>query len=201
MPEPETYQKRNTGTSLGEKNRIPWEEIHHAAQGSKLRDLGGRDAYVFSSTRSAARARPRECIIYRHLHASVLDVPMVYTHAVASFLKNTTHTTWGFPKVRGTLLGVPIIRIIVFCSLYQGPFILGNNHVCYPHDGPHTFAKARSRSSVDRLSRRQMVSCLGTAFSTYRALLHTLKEHMDIRTQNGSKIVHRNAVVGTCPGR
>ena len=47
MPEPETYQKMKTGTSLGEKNRIPWEEIHHAAQGSKLRDLGGRDAYVF----------------------------------------------------------------------------------------------------------------------------------------------------------
>ena len=32
---------------------------------------------------------------------------------------------WGFPKIRGTLLGVPIIRIIVFWGLYWGPLILG----------------------------------------------------------------------------
>ena len=25
---------------------------------------------------------------------------------------------WGFPKIRGTILGVPIIRIIVFWGLY-----------------------------------------------------------------------------------
>ena len=28
---------------------------------------------------------------------------------------------WGFPKIRGTFLGVPIKRIIVFWSLYWGP--------------------------------------------------------------------------------
>ena len=32
----------------------------------------------------------------------------------------------GFPKIRGTVLGVPIIRTIVFWGLYWGPFILGN---------------------------------------------------------------------------
>ena len=32
----------------------------------------------------------------------------------------------GFPKMRGTLLGVPIIRTIVFWDLYWGPRILGN---------------------------------------------------------------------------
>ena len=32
----------------------------------------------------------------------------------------------GFPKIRGTLLGVPIIRTIVFWDLYWGPPILGN---------------------------------------------------------------------------
>ena len=32
----------------------------------------------------------------------------------------------GFPKIRGTLLEVPIIRIIVFGGLYWGPLILGN---------------------------------------------------------------------------
>ena len=33
---------------------------------------------------------------------------------------------WGFPKIRGTFLGVPIIRIIIFWGLYWGPCILGN---------------------------------------------------------------------------
>ena len=35
---------------------------------------------------------------------------------------------WGFPKIRGTFLGVPIIRIriIVYWGLYWGPLILGN---------------------------------------------------------------------------
>ena len=35
----------------------------------------------------------------------------------------------GFPKIRGTFLGVPIIRTIVFWGLYWGPLILGNYHV------------------------------------------------------------------------
>ena len=33
---------------------------------------------------------------------------------------------WGFPKTRGTLLGGPIIRTIVFWGLFWGPIILGN---------------------------------------------------------------------------
>ena len=36
---------------------------------------------------------------------------------------------WGFPKIRGTILGVPIIRIIVFWGLYWGLLILGNYHI------------------------------------------------------------------------
>ena len=36
---------------------------------------------------------------------------------------------WGFPKIRGTIWGVPIIRIIVFWGLYWGPPILGNYHM------------------------------------------------------------------------
>ena len=35
---------------------------------------------------------------------------------------------WGFPKTRGTLLGVPIIRTRVFWGLCWGPLILGNYH-------------------------------------------------------------------------
>ena len=36
--------------------------------------------------------------------------------------------TWGFPKTRGTILGVFIIRTSVFGGLYWGPTILGNYH-------------------------------------------------------------------------
>ena len=38
-------------------------------------------------------------------------------------------TIWGFPKIRGTLFGVPIIRNITFWGLYWGPLILGNYHL------------------------------------------------------------------------
>ena len=38
---------------------------------------------------------------------------------------------WGFPKIGGTFLGVPIIRIIVFWGLYWGPLILGNYHLFF----------------------------------------------------------------------
>ena len=37
---------------------------------------------------------------------------------------------WGYVgKIGGITLGVPIIRIIVFCGLYWGPLILGNYHI------------------------------------------------------------------------
>ena len=36
---------------------------------------------------------------------------------------------WGFPKIRGTFLGVPIRRIIVFWCLYWGPLNSGNYHM------------------------------------------------------------------------
>ena len=36
---------------------------------------------------------------------------------------------WGFPKIRGTFLGVPIVRIIIFLDLYWGPLVLGNYHL------------------------------------------------------------------------
>ena len=32
---------------------------------------------------------------------------------------------WRFPKTRGTFLGVPIMRTIVYWGLYWGPLILG----------------------------------------------------------------------------
>ena len=36
---------------------------------------------------------------------------------------------WGFPKIAGTIFGVPIMRTIVFWVLYWGPPILGNYHI------------------------------------------------------------------------
>ena len=36
---------------------------------------------------------------------------------------------WGFPKNRSTILGLPIIRTIVFWGLYWGPLFWGNYHV------------------------------------------------------------------------
>ena len=30
---------------------------------------------------------------------------------------------WKFPKTRGSFVGVPIIRIIVFEGLYRGPLV------------------------------------------------------------------------------
>ena len=42
--------------------------------------------------------------------------------------KAYTHI-WEFPKIRGTILGIPIIRTIVFWGLYWGPLILGNYHI------------------------------------------------------------------------
>ena len=33
----------------------------------------------------------------------------------------------GFPEIRGTLLGVPIIRTLIFWGLYCGPLILGKD--------------------------------------------------------------------------
>ena len=38
---------------------------------------------------------------------------------------------WGFPKIRGTILGVPIIKTIVFWVLYWGPLILGNYQILH----------------------------------------------------------------------
>ena len=36
---------------------------------------------------------------------------------------------WGFPKIGGTLLGVPIIWIILYNGLYEGPLNLGNYQI------------------------------------------------------------------------
>ena len=44
-------------------------------------------------------------------------------------LRSSPLDIWGFPKIRGTILGVPIIRTKLFLGLYWGPLILGNYHL------------------------------------------------------------------------
>ena len=36
----------------------------------------------------------------------------------------------GFPKLRGTVLGVPVLRTVVFWGLYWGSSVLGNYRMC-----------------------------------------------------------------------
>ena len=47
------------------------------------------------------------------------------------FRAGDPHDIWGFPKIRGTILGVPIIRIIVYSILGSrlGSPHLGNYHL------------------------------------------------------------------------
>ena len=47
--------------------------------------------------------------------------PMQRQLAVGSPSKLTWSPTWAFPKIRGTILGVAILRTIVFWGLYWGP--------------------------------------------------------------------------------
>ena len=46
----------------------------------------------------------------------------------SQFLRNTT---WWFPEIRGTILGVPIIRTMIYWGLYWGTLILGNYHLTF----------------------------------------------------------------------
>ena len=52
----------------------------------------------------------------------------MFTHTVIC-IYIYTYTYMGVLKIRGTLLGDPIIRTKVFGGLYWGPSILGNYHI------------------------------------------------------------------------
>ena len=54
---------------------------------------------------------------------------------------------WGFPKIRGTILGVPVIRTMVFWGLYWGPLILANYHI-RPVEGGHLRPKIAALAYV-----------------------------------------------------
>ena len=46
--------------------------------------------------------------------------------ALVPQVSTAKQSKWGFPKFRGTFLGVPIIRIIIYWGLYWVPLVLGN---------------------------------------------------------------------------
>ena len=57
---------------------------------------------------------------------------LIFSHRVRKelvFCIWSCYAIWGFPKIRGTILGVRIIRIIIYWGLYWGPLILGNYHI------------------------------------------------------------------------
>ena len=54
---------------------------------------------------------------------------------------------WGFPIIRGTILGGPIIRTIIYWGLYLGTLILGNHQVYLSDSWPCSF-----KASADLLS-------------------------------------------------
>ena len=45
------------------------------------------------------------------------------------------HESLGFPKLRGTFLGAPIIKTTVYWGLYWGPLILGNYRLVVARGG------------------------------------------------------------------
>ena len=47
----------------------------------------------------------------------------MFLDRASKLVKKDLGYLWGFPKIRGTFLGVPIIRTIVFRGLYWGPLI------------------------------------------------------------------------------
>ena len=47
-----------------------------------------------------------------------------------SQLPQKTRGDRGFLRIRGTILGVPIIRILEYWGPYWGLLILGNYHIC-----------------------------------------------------------------------
>ena len=62
----------------------------------------------------------------------------------------------GFPNIRCTFSGVPIIRIIEFWGLYRGPVVLGNCHIPFSSQDPVGSGQQRNQPAkmVPRAKKR-----------------------------------------------
>ena len=92
---------------------------------------------------------------------------------------------WGFTEVSGTILGVPIVRTIVYWGLYRGPLILGNYHID-DYSGPYIIII----STHVLLGLR--VSGFGVPGLGFRAT--AMKNQMDRTTENGTEVGVRYAL-------
>ena len=69
--------------------------------------------------------------ICTHQHYTYVDADVVHVFLAlrGEWSLNMKAIMWEFPKIRGTILGAPIIRARIFWGLYWGPLIWGNYHV------------------------------------------------------------------------
>ena len=80
----------------------------------------------------------------------------------------------GFPKIRGTILGVPIVRTLVFLGLYWGPPILGKYQITtqkiawtavLANEGAtRLLADFKERGCLSPSTRRQVGTALANTF-------------------------------------
>ena len=70
---------------------------------------------------------PQKCVNQRKTCCQHPKLRHLLRECVSGFMESPAWSCWapakakGFPKIRGTILGVPIIRTIVFGGLYWGP--------------------------------------------------------------------------------
>ena len=67
-------------------------------------------------------------------HVSLGECNRRETEPRDAFSPSTDSRFGGFPRIKGTLSGVLIIRSIVFWGLYWGPLLLGNYHLTVQSD-------------------------------------------------------------------
>ena len=66
-----------------------------------------------------------------------------------------------FPKIRGTSLGVPMMRTVVFWGLYRGPLILGNYRIAWSFLPRHRGLQAQNSSWYSLAFFSSHVRCRG----------------------------------------
>ena len=95
--------------------------------------------------------------------------------AVAAEPGPNGYQTWGFPKIRGTFLGVPIIRIIIYWGLFWGPLIL---------------------VQILKMGMSQNEGMRGSALTRNRLLSGDDNTWLEIKTWNGALLLRDGKALG-----
>ena len=69
--------------------------------------------------------------LWYYIRLEECNIPTFSCRVYAGMPLSCYITHWGFPKMRGTSFGVPILRTMVFWGLSWGLPILGNYHSSY----------------------------------------------------------------------